>query len=329
MLKVLQCQSEVEWDEFILERDGHPLQLWGWGDVKTTHGWRAERLFLVEEGSDQPIGAAQVLVRTLPWPLRSFSYIPRGPVIEEEQLQAGLAALRLHVKQTIGSAILSVEPELVGAELGKGWKAARNTVIIGKTVVLDLKLSEDELMAAMSKKTRQYIRKSAKEEITIRQVKSREELAAFLEIYKATAQRANFALHDDDYYYDIFEKLGDHSPVFAAYEGDAPLAFVWLAMSQSVAFELYGGMTERGQELRANYTLKWHAIRTIKQWGVSRYDMNGLLNDGVSNFKLGFTDSPTEYIGTYDAPLSPFYTVWSSGLPLAKTIVRRLKSLRK
>jgi lipid II:glycine glycyltransferase (peptidoglycan interpeptide bridge formation enzyme) len=178
----------------------------------------------------------------------------------------------------------------------------------------------------MTKKTRQYIRKSAGEAIEIRRVKGGEELDACLAIYKETAERAGFGIHADQYYYDIFDNLGEHSPVFAAFQGDKPIAFLWLAISQRTAFELYGGMNDEGQRLRANYALKWHTIQTMKKWGIELYDFNGLLNDGVSTFKQGFADHETMLAGTYDKPLSPLYNVWTHALPAAKKIIQKIKN---
>ena len=185
--------------------------------------------------------------------------------------------------------------------------------------------SEKELLAAMAKKTRQYIRKSERAGITLRRVKAMDDIEKLLEIYHQTAERAGFALHDDQYYRDVHINLGDSSLIFAAYEGSEPIAFVWLAASQETSFELYGGMNERGQALRANYALKWFAIRKCKEWGINRYDMNGLLNDGISNFKRGFANHENMLAGTYDYPLSPLYSVWTRLLPAAKKIIRYIK----
>jgi lipid II:glycine glycyltransferase (peptidoglycan interpeptide bridge formation enzyme) len=52
--------------------------------------------------------------------------------------------------------------------------------------------------------------------------------------------------------------------------------------------------------------------------GVARYDFNGLLNDGVSRFKMGWAQHEDQLAGTWDLPLSPFYPVFSRALPLAK-----------
>src|SRR5680860_550183 len=82
MTVLKQCQDKQEWDDYILENGGHPLQLWGWGDLKASHGWKAYRFYLNND-KEKTIGAVQLLVRRLPWPLRSLAYVPRGPVVDE------------------------------------------------------------------------------------------------------------------------------------------------------------------------------------------------------------------------------------------------------
>jgi lipid II:glycine glycyltransferase (peptidoglycan interpeptide bridge formation enzyme) len=99
--------------------------------------------------------------------------------------------------------------------------------------------------------------------------------------------------------------------------------------TQANCFELYGGVNREGQDLRANYALKWHAIKFAKSSGSVVYDLNGLLNDGVSNFKLGFSNEETNLVGTWDLPLSPLYLAWEKVLPFAKKSVQKFNNLRK
>jgi len=154
-------------------------------------------------------------------------------------------------------------------------------------------------------------------------VTTAEQLDACLDVYRATSARAEFGLHEDGYYHDAFAMLGEHAPVWASYVEGEPVAFLFLAASDRTAFELYGGMNETGQRLRANYALKWHAIRAMKDRGVQRYDLGGLINDGVTNFKTGFASHEDLLLGSWDRP-GPGYWVWSRGLPLAKRAVRAL-----
>jgi peptidoglycan pentaglycine glycine transferase (the first glycine) len=325
MISLQTCTDQIEWDDYVHEHGGHPLQLWGWGDVKAAHGWQVERV-LAYDLDKQPIGAAQLLIRKLPWPFRALVYIPRGPVGEEGQSADLLRALSNYAKSRYHAVALTIEPDWTELPpLPQGWKQAENTILIPRTLILDLTKSTDDLLSVMSKKTRQYIRKSSSEDVTIKQVKSANDLAACLAIYHETADRAGFAIHGDEYYFDIFADLGDASPVFATYEGDTIVAFLWLAISAQTAFELYGGQSDRGQELRANYALKWHAITKTQEWGIERYDMNGLLNDGISTFKQSFADHEDMLVGTYDKPLSPLYSVWTKALPAGKKLLRTLK----
>ncbi len=322
-MKIQQITEVDKWNEAAQSLGAHPLQLWGWGEVKTTHGWRAERYLVIDD--NQPIGGTQVLYKVLPTPFGEFAYIPRGPFGSEAAKHYLFEHLPKLLKQRHNLLALSVEQGNESAPDAKGWKRTPNTILMNDTLVLDLSKSDDDLLADMKKKTRQYIRKSASA-CEIRETSSKDEINTCLEVYKDTARRANFALHDDEYYHTVSEKLGGASVIYGAYAGDTLLSFLWLAVSDSTAFELYGGVTADGQEARVNYALKWHAIREMQSRGVKEYDLNGLLEGGVTNFKQGFASHETHYAGTYDYPLSPLYIIWTKALPAAKAIYRKLRA---
>jgi len=323
MISVEQCADREVWDNEVLDRGGHPMQLWGWGEVKAAHNWQVCRLLVRDDNT--VIGLAQVLLRPLPVPFRGMAYIPRGPVVEAKHSETVLDEVVGYIKQNYNVVSLTVEPDWEAMPEMAGWKQTPNSILMSHTLILDLTQSEDELLSHMTKKTRQYIRKSEKSGVEIRKAKNLEDVAVCMAIYKQTAARAGFALHEDAYYEDIFTNLGPHSQIFMALYQGRVLAFLWLAVSTETAFELYGGMSEEGQELRANYILKWEAIKRMKAWGVRRYDMNGLLNEGVSKFKEGFASHETHLAGSFDKPLSPLYPLWTKGLPAAKKIIRTIK----
>lgn len=322
MIELQRCTDREQWDDYILDNGGHPLQLWAWGQVKMGHGWKAERIFAYDD--DTIVGAAQVLIRHLPLPFRAFAYIPRGPLFEPESKDEFLDKLALLAKRDHHAVSLSIEPDVFEFERPDGWVRSTNKILSPETILLDLTRSESDLLSVMAKKTRQYIRKSDAD-VTIRRVKTLAEIDRCLAIYQQTAKRAGFNLHAKEYYYDIYQQMQDYSPIFTAYEGDEMVAFLWLAISETTAYELYGGVTERGQELRANYALKWHAIKKTKEWGLSRYDFGGLVVGGVTTFKQGWSDEVMVFAGSFDKPLSPLYTAWVHGLPFAKRTLQRLR----
>lgn len=339
------------WDREVNGLGGHPLQLWGWGEVKAAGAWTARRLRVTSGG--HTAGLAQVLVRPLPAQFKALTYVPRGPVVAHldgaNTMRAvygvGDTATREIVtnavtdwaRENVGGVGITIEPDWpVGTRIElPNRRYAPNPVLYPSTLILDLRKSEDELMAAMSKKTRQYVRKSHREDLEFREVTTSGEIDACLEIYRATAERAGFGLHSDAYYRLVKSELGASSPIFAAFarttDGgphDRPVSFVWFAASGTTSFELYGGMNDDGMNLRANYGLKWHAIRAMKERGVIRYDVNGLLNDGISNFKRGFAKHEDELVGSVDVPFSRWYSTWNSALPTAKKVVRKLRGGR-
>lgn len=323
MQQIRQVHDQAVWDKLITEQGGHPLQLWGWGEVKAAHGWRVDRVTIEREGKN--VGAAQLLIKRLPKPFTSLVYIPRGPLMAEGQGEYVRDALAQYAKRTYRAVALTAEPDSTGELHWKGWRRSANRILLARTAVMDLTRSDEELLAGMSKKTRQYIRKSAGEGIEVTTAQSLADVDACLAIYKQTARRAGFALHDDAYYHDIFTSLGEASPVYMAKHDGNVVAFLWPIVTPDIAFELYGGMNDEGQRLRANYHLKWSVIRTMKEQGVRRYDVNGLLNDGVTTFKKGFIPEETDMSGTYDKPLSPLYPLWSMLLPQVKRLVHRLR----
>lgn len=318
------CNNTEYWDSLVLEAGGHPLQLWGWGDLKEHHRWSAERL-IVREG-DTVLALAQLLTRKLPGPFPDLVYCPRGPIVLEADSAEIADLLADHVKRTHKALALSIEPDEMAFSLGSSWRHAKNHILPARTLILDLLQSEDELIGAMSKKHRQYIRKSEREpSLSIRPVTTLEQLNACLDVYEQTAERAEFGLHARTYYTDAFAMLGEHGAVWASYEEDAPVAFLWLTFSDRTSFELYGGMNARGQQVRANYALKWHAIKQMKARGVHRYDFGGLINDGVTTFKTGFAGHEDLLVGTWDRPLSPLYGLWSTVLPTGKKLLRAIR----
>ena len=64
-------------------------------------------------------------------------------------------------------------------------------------------------------------------------------------------------------------------------------------------------MTAAGADSRANYLLKWEAIRTSREAGATSYDLWGLATGGIAHFKTGFGGREVRYIGAWDLVLDP------------------------
>ncbi|KAB1633739.1 peptidoglycan bridge formation glycyltransferase FemA/FemB family protein [Pseudoclavibacter caeni] len=329
-LRVSELTDRAAWDRLVDDHAGHPLQLWGWGAAKAHGGRWTPRHLVVTDDQGVAIGGAQVLVRRLPLPFRRLAYVPRGPFGPQERLGDIASAVTRWTSEHVGGVGITFEPDVdadVPFRVG-GGRPQQGHVLIPRTLILDLRQTPDELMHAMAKKTRQYIRKSLREPIEYRRIVSDAELEQCLDLYDLTAQRAGFPLHDRAYYRTVQRELGEASPIYAAFHEGRPIAFLWPAASATTSFELYGGVDETGQRLRANYGLKWTAILDLQRRGVVRYDLNGLLNDGISTFKMGFASHEDLLHAGVDVPFSMWrYRAWVRALPAAQGAMRRVAGL--
>jgi lipid II:glycine glycyltransferase (peptidoglycan interpeptide bridge formation enzyme) len=327
-MQLIEISDAAAWDAFVNGSEwGHPLQLWGWGETKRSSRWTPHRLALTD--GEQWTACAQVLEWRVPKLGRSFMYVPRGPVVAPGSVAAQqmLDALVAWARSR-RALYVRVEPAWCDGAPVKPWRRSRHKVQMSATYTLDLAKSPEELMAPMSHKHRQYIRRGERDRITVDRVRG-SELAPMYWMYAETAQRARFGIHGQDYYERLAKELGEHSYLYYAKHEDKPVAFLWLAGAGRTAYELYGGVTAAGQELKANYLLKWRAIEEMKAAGYGLYDFNGRVTEGVAQFKAGFGADRVDWIGTWDYPLNrTLYTAWEGLWPLAKPVGRWLAGAR-
>ncbi|HEX5240558.1 MAG TPA: peptidoglycan bridge formation glycyltransferase FemA/FemB family protein [Candidatus Limnocylindrales bacterium] len=308
------------WDEFVqANRFGTFMQLSAWAETKAINGWQALRLF--DPTPERAIGA-QVLVQRrppLPW---AYAYAPRGPVTEAwdaRTIEAFTATVRRELPGAVGRVShLRIDPEVelggledrdgeVRAALRRaGWRPAPS-VQANATRVIDLGTDEAALWGGMRKKWRQYCSKARTSGVTVVDA-GEAELEAFYRIYRETADRAGFVIRTDAAYRDVwqaFSKLGAARLLFARSAEGEDLATLFLLRAGDRVIEPFGGMTEQGAGLRANYLLKWEAIRSSNEAGASVYDLWGLPNKGIAYFKEGFGGREVRYIGAWDLVLDP------------------------
>ena len=259
--------NKEEWDDYVLTNGGHPLQLWGWGEVKAKGRWQVDRVMVYQD--DDCIGGAQILSYALPAKLGRYAYIPRGPIAKSEHMAAVLDALADYARTTLHAIGISVEPHTTTFPNIQGWRRSQNTILLARTLIIDVSQSEDDLLADMHPKRRADVRRFMRGPHNVRLIKGDAELGACLDLYEETAQRAHFALHDRGYYRDIHSLLGDHSKIYAAFdEAGTIVAFSWVVQTPLVAFALYGGINDKGRKLRANCGLDWVCFLETKAQGI-------------------------------------------------------------
>ena len=177
-----------------------------------------------------------------------------------------------------------------------------------ETIVLDLSLSEEEILAGMHQKTRYNIRLAEKKGVRI--VIDNGRIEDFLHLMEETTNRDNFSAHSDDHYRAMARFNPDFIQlILAEYEGRVIAAGLF-CFSDSVATYLHGASANEFRQVMAPYLLQWTAIKKAKSAGLKYYDFYGISAvkwPGVTRFKQGFGGQAVEYAGTFDLPLSPIW----------------------
>ncbi len=309
------------WNEFAERADYRSFpQLWEWGELRSTSGWRPVRV-AVGERREQPLAGVQLLLRDVPLLGWRLGYAPRGPIgaLDDAsirgELQRALAALARRERV----ATLKVDPAVTASEpygralLAAPWRPA-SKVQPPRTRIIDLAAGENELRAAMRRKHRQYVNKAERAGISVEWLDGHESpevvdaaLADFYRIYTHTAERAGFVARAAAYYqrvWSLFAPQGRAKLLFATYDGERMAALFCFICGDRVA-EAFGGMSDAGADSRANYLLKWEAIRGFAARGAATYDLWGLATGGIAQFKEGFGGRQVEYVGARDWPVRP------------------------
>ncbi len=320
--EVAEREGPGGWDAFVESSDpGSYLQLSGWAAVKAVNGWTSRRI-VVPAGTAGPVIGAQILVRRprpLPW---GFAYAPRGPVAtawSAEEIGAFSESVRSSLRKLVGRVShLRIDPEI---ELGgphdpdgslrralatAGWRPAP-PIQPASTRVIDLTASEEALWGDLRKKWRQYVNKARSGGVMVVDAEG-DRLGEFHRIYRETAARAGFLIRTERAYRDVWEAYrpaGRARLLFAQTPDGEPVATLFLVRSGPRVVEPYGGMTPAGADSRANYLLKWEAIRSSREQGATSYDLWGLATGGIAHFKTGFGGREVRYIGAFDLTLDP------------------------
>jgi len=253
-----------------------------------------------------------------------YWYAPRGPLLKIDLSQEDASrALKLLLS---GSRRLSRRALFLKIEPSSGSRDFWQTIFPGqslagvfkvksaadiqprRTLVLDLTLSDEELLAQMRQKTRYNIRLAEKKGVRIIRG-GLKDFPEFWRLMQETGGRDGFRLHEENHYKNLLS--GAESDFiqlfFAEYEG-RKVAVALLSIFGRKATYLHGGSDHAYRQAMAPYLLQWEMIRQARAAGAKIYDFYGIDEEkwpGVTRFKRGFGGEEKEYPGTFDVIFRP------------------------
>ena len=309
-----------------------------WATSKSLTGWVAIRIVALH-----PSGAwtgAQLLLQRLPGPLGRFAYAPRAPLVAcadadiahalRTELLRALRSLRVDgvtlVRLEPGSSVI-VDPESnvvqpdsahtaslrapwISAAIGAGARLHLAAPIQpSSSRRIALSGGVEAVRAGWRSKWRQYARQALADGVTVR-LGSVDELPALSTVMRAISERTGSKSRSGEAFAQLMRAFGPRSELLIAEGADASgttelLGALLVVRTESGSTELFGGATDRGNELRAPYALKAFAIERAVDQGSAWYDMWGLVTPGIAHFKAGWGGDVHAYPGALDLDLDP------------------------
>ncbi len=316
--KYIHPDAQVEWESLVTSNPASGyMQSFFWAEFKNTLGWTTFKIGMFEE--EKIVGGA--IVAKFPYSThKNILYIPEGPVISydaphaEEMFQSFMAEIDT-IADLTGPQLTShlrIEPKLtqLPSFFNRFQKAPINQQPLS-TQVIDLILSEEQLMAAMKPKGRYNVKIAKQHGVRITQTSPQSGMKDFLRLYLQTVERNKFEGKDADYFERLAYALSltDTARVFfATYNGKILASAIVLGFGKIATF-LFGASSSEQRELMAPYLLHWEIIRFAQAKGYREYDFYGVSPDetdhthpwqGITAFKKKFGGRQINYIGAYD-----------------------------
>lgn len=327
MYRIVEPEA-APWEQFVQAHPrAHVLQLPAWGALKAAYGWQVIRVGLTRVDSDELVAGAQLLLRSF-GRIGSFGYLPMGPLVTaEDQWPALWPALHRRAGRR-RAFMLKWEPGHAPVYRPRGLESWRflgssHHIQPPRSILIDLRADEEQILARMNQGTRRKIRSSDKKGVTCREATAAD-LPAFTQLMAETGARSSFGVHEADYYrraFELFVPQGNAALWLAEHEG-RPLAGVMVFRAGKRAWYLYGASSADKRNLMASYGAQWAAIRWARAQGCHSYDLWGVPDSdevtleasfqtrhdglwGVYGFKRGWGGALRRTVGALDCVYNP------------------------
>jgi lipid II:glycine glycyltransferase (peptidoglycan interpeptide bridge formation enzyme) len=184
--------------------------------------------------------------------------------------------------------------------LGQGFKESKYPFLPSKTVWLDLKKSEDELLSQMHYKTRYNIKHARSGGIKI--INSTD-IKKFADFWQKTSFAWGMFLPEKKNIKGIFDAFGSDARIFLAEKEGSFLGGILLISTKEISYYMYAAYSDLGKKLFVPTLLTWKAIKYAKKEGKKTFDFEGIYDErfplkswqGFSRFKKSFGGRVVDY----------------------------------
>lgn len=319
-MKIIDITDKKKWDKFVTGRvEANFLQSWDFYEFHKARGKEVMRRGVVDD--DKIIAVYAGVVETA----RRGRYmaIAGGPLVDmgdeklvkaifqdikEQGSKHGCVFVRVRPQWELSEKSLSVMRKM-------GLRKAPMYLSVEFAGVLDLRKSEEEILAGASQGFRRKLRKVAKLDIEITADVSDESIKEFCRLEKLHAERQKYVAFSGDFLKKQFESFreGGEVLIYTARKDGEVLAQNFMIFYGPEASYHYGVSSMLGTKYSAAPLLHMKAMEEARKRGCIRYNLWGIVEPeekshrfyGVSEFKRSFGCEELRYTPAHDMVLNP------------------------
>lgn len=326
--------TEKEWDK-ITKRfaEANFLQSPSYGEMNEILGCKV----LVEDFGGK--GHALMIVRDAK--RGRYLEIPCGPLIDwtDAKLVKAVAARIREIAEQEKCVFVRMRPQLLAYEKNievlekMGMIEAPMHLAAEHTVMIDLRKSEDELLANMRRQTRYEVRRADKLGIKVEKSNSEEIFREFHRVQEETAKRQGFVPPDLKTLLAERKAFGENIEIYVAETAEGEKVAYGLIIKDGREGDYYeAASTDLNRKLPGAYALLWQVMRDLKAEGYERFNLWGIAPAGqpghryagVTTFKTGFGGEVVEYVPAHDMIIAKVKYVKNFVVEIARRKKRHL-----
>ena len=320
MIEIVEADSKSIWDEFVTAlQEANFLQSWDFYEFHRMRGKKVVRRLVKKD--DKIVGVYAGVVETA----RRGTYlaIAGGPLIDWNDTELVKTVFEdIRAEGTRHNCVfvrvrpqLELSPYSLKIMQENGLKKAPMYLSVEYAGILDLKKSEEEILAGASQGFRRKLRKAEKNAIEISASSDKAAIEDFCKLEKLHAKRQEYVPFSSEFLTKQFEAFsrGGEVLIYTARKDGEILAQNFMIFYGAEASYHYGVSSMLGTKYSAAPLLHLAAMEEARKRGCVRYNLWGIVGKeetthrfyGVSEFKRSFGCEEFKYTPAHDLVLKP------------------------
>ncbi len=230
---------------------------------------------------DEIVGALTWVVRKeysgLLGPLTARSISWGGPLVPNHDNRVLSQLLETYIKSVKSVTVFSEFRNLF--DLSWAWPDFERhgfTCEPHMNYLIDLSMSQDQLMKAMSQSRRKMLRRVInKGDLQVREVFSEKEIEQFYQLVQLTYQKVRKPYPSLSHFVGAKRVMGDAAGCFICYKDSVPIASRFVLCNNSVVYDWYAGSDPDHNHLNPNEFIVWEILKWAKDRGHNIFDFGG------------------------------------------------------